>query len=107
MMSLLTRKHAEAKRLLELYTLYKDSPDDWRRRKAHIDLDRFLMENRETAIMCIEQTLQAEIDALIESRKQEKPPWYRRLAHSLTRRSAEGGVDDGSHASANATTRDA
>lgn len=97
MMSLLTRKLDEAKRLLELYTIYKDSDDNWRRRKAHVDLDRFLMENREMAIMCIEQVLQTELDALVaESKKKQKkpklvkrilrPPWYQRLAFSLQRR---------------------
>ncbi len=93
MMSLLTRRHAEAKRLLELYTTYKDSEDDWRRRKAHIDLDRFLMENRETAIMCIEQVLSTEIAQLVAEQKKHKmvtriirPPWYQRLAFRLQRR---------------------
>lgn len=115
MMSLLTRRLEEARRLLELYTIYKDSPDDWRRRKAHVDLDRFLMENRETAIMCIEKVLQEELDALVaESKKHKKvtrilrPPWYQRLAYSLQRRRAEGGVDDdGASSQQNAATRDA
>lgn len=119
MMSLLTRKLDEARRLLELYTAYKDSKDDWRRRKAHVDLDRFLMENREMAIMCIEQVLQGELDALVaESKKKQKkhklvtrtikPAWYQRLAFSLQRRRAEGGVDDdGTLPQQNATTRDA
>lgn len=117
MMSLMTRKLDEAKRLLELYTIYKDSDDDWRRRKAHVDLDRYLMENREMAIMCIEQVLQTELDALVaESKKQKhklvkrtiRPPWYQRLAFSLQRRRAEGGVDnDGTLPQQNATSRDA
>lgn len=115
MMSLLTRKLEEAKRLLELYTTYKDSEEDWRRRKAHVDLDRFLMENRETAIMCIEKVLQEELDALVAEEKKHKkvtrimrPPWYQRLAFSLQRRRAEGGVDnDGTLPQQNATTRDA
>lgn len=118
MMSLLTRRLEEARRLLELYAIYRDSPDDWRRRKAHVDLDRFLMENRETAIMCIERVLQDELDTLVaESKKQNKhklvtrtmrPAWYQRLAFSLQRRRAEGGVaDDGTLPQQNATTRDA
>lgn len=119
MMSLLTRKLDEAKRLLELYTLYKDSDELWRRRKAHVDLDRYLMENREMAIMCIEQVLQTELDALVaESKKTQKkhklvtrtirPPWYQRLAFSLQRRRAEGGeTDDGTLPQQNATARDA
>ena len=96
MMSLLTRRHAEAKRLLELYRAYKDSDDDWRRRKAHVDLDRFLMENRETAIMCIEQVLATEIDKLIEEQRKHplvkrvlRPPWYQRVAYKLRRRSED------------------
>ena len=72
MMSALTRKHDEVKRLLELYTIYKDSPDDWRRRKAHVDLDRFLMENRESAILCMEQVLADEIQALIKAQAAHK-----------------------------------
>lgn len=117
MMSLLTRKLDDAKRLLELYTIYKDSEELWRRRKAHIDLDRFLMENREMAIMCIERVLQDELDALVAESKQKKPklvtrtlrpPWYQRLTFSLQRRRAEGGVNnDGTLPQQNATARDA
>lgn len=115
MMSLLTRRRDEARRLLELYTTYKDSPDDWRRRKAHVDLDRFLMENRETAIMCIERVLSDEIKAQVaETRKHTKvarilrPPWYQRLAYSLQRRRAEGGVtNDGPQVQSDEATRNA
>ena len=78
MMSALTRKHDEVKRLLELYQLYKDSPEDWRRRKAHIDLDRFLMENRETAILCMEQVLADEIQSLIKAQAVSKPKKVRK-----------------------------
>lgn len=98
-MSALTRKHAEVKRLLELYDIYKDSPEDWRRRKAHVDLDRFLMENRETAIMCMERVLADEIEAQVVARraKAQRPPWYVRMLGGMsghTRRSAEGGARD-------------
>ena len=114
-MSALTRKRDEARRLLELYTIYKDSKDDWRRRKAHVDLDRFLMENRETAIMCIERVLSDEIDQQVaETRKHTKvtkimrPSWFQRLAYTIQRRGAEGGAEhDGTHLQQNATTRDA
>lgn len=92
-MSALTRKRDEAKRLLELYTIYKDSKDDWRRRKAHVDLDRFLMENRETAIMCMERVLSDEIDQQVaETRKHTKvkrimrPSWLQRFTYSMHRR---------------------
>lgn len=64
MMSALTRKHDEAKRLLETYNIYKDHPDASLRRKAHLDLDRFLMENRDTAIICMERVLADEIQQL-------------------------------------------
>lgn len=113
MMSALTRKLDEARRLLELYTIYKDSPDDWRRRKAHVDLDRFLMENRETAILCIERVLQLEVDAQIaENRKHKhklvkktlRPPWYQRLAYKWQRK---GGAEHGTQVQSDATTRDA
>ena len=112
MMSALTRKLDEAKRLLELYTIYKDSPDDWRRRKAHVDLDRFLMENRETAIMCIERVLQDEINAQVAESKVKyklatkilRPPWYQRLAYKLQRK---GGANDGTQVQSDETTRNA
>jgi len=114
MMSALTRKLDEARRLLELYTIYKDSEDEWRRRKAHIDLDKFLMENRETAILCIERVLSEEVKAQVaETRKHKmvtktlRPPWYQRLAYSLQRRRDEGGVTDGTQVQSNASTRDA
>lgn len=74
MMSALTQKHDEVKRLLELYSLYKDSDDDWRRRKVHLDLDRFLMENRETAILCIERVLADEVQAASAPKKRK---WWR------------------------------
>ena len=113
MMSALTRKLDEARRLLELYTIYKDSNDDWRRRKAHVDLDRFLMENRETAIMCIERVLDEELKAQVaEHRKQKhklvtrilRPPWYQRLAYRMQRK---GGADDGTQVQSDETTRNA
>ena len=92
-MSALTRKRDEARRLLELYTIYKDSPEGWRRRKAHVDLDRFLMENRETAIMCIERVLSDEIEQQVaETRKHKmvtkvlRPSWLQRLSYSMQRR---------------------
>ena len=108
MMSALTRKLDEARRLLELYTIYKDSPEAWRRRKAHVDLDRFLMENRETAIMCIERVLQDELDALIESKRVAPQPWLKRLAYKLQRRGAEGGVtNDGTQIQSDEITRNA
>ena len=115
MMSALTRKHAEAKRLLETFTIYKDHEDQDMRRKAHVDLDRFLMENRETAIICMEQVLQAEIESqLAEARKHtklvqdKKPPLMQRLAKTFTwRRRAEGGASDGAQIQSHTTSGDA
>lgn len=80
MMSALTKKHEEVKRLLELYTIYKDSPDDWRKRKVHVDLDRFLMDNREAAILCMERVLSEEIQALKVKPKKAAPfrHWFKR-----------------------------
>lgn len=95
MMSVLTKKHEEAKRLLETYTLHKDNPDIEVRRKVHLDLDRFLMENRETAIVCIERVIAAELkDLLAEKRKETKrqarlmrPSIFKRVVNTIQRRS--------------------
>lgn len=109
MMSALTRKLDELRRLQETYRMYKDHEDSTMRRKAHLDVDRFLMENRETALICMEQVLDNELNSLKvkQATKVIKPPWYRRVAYSLQRR-REGGVDnDGTLPQQNATTRDA
>lgn len=81
MMSKLTRLHDEALRLLTVYEEYKDSNDAFMRRKAHIDLDRFLMEHREVAALLFVQGLRFEINDLrVETTKQPiKRPWYRRI----------------------------
>lgn len=81
MMSKLTRLHDEALRLLTVYEEYKDSGDEFMRRKAHLDLDRFLMEHREVAALLIVQGLRFEIDNLrVEpTLKPTKRPWYRRI----------------------------
>lgn len=88
MMSALTRKHDEVKRLLELYTIYKDCNEDWRRRKAHVDLDRFLMENRDIAAICIERVLADEIQQLIASAKPDKPKKTKLLRRWFGRRNS-------------------
>lgn len=82
MMSALTRKHDEVKRLLETYYLYKDCNDESMRRKAHLDLDRFLMENRATAIICMEQVLAEEIQGLAAKQKSQtkaSKSWFSKL----------------------------
>lgn len=92
MMSALTRKLDEIRRLQETYSIYKDCEDSIMRRKAHLDVDRFLMENRETALICMEQVLDAELKSLKvkQATKVIKPSWYRRVAHSLQRRRIDG-----------------
>jgi hypothetical protein len=63
------------------------------------------MENREMAIMCIEQVLQDEINKLVESKRTPHQPWIKRLAYKLQRR---GGVtNDGTQIQSDAATRDA
>lgn len=74
MMSRLTQARDEAARLHTCYMLHRDSKDEDMRRKAHLDLDRYLMENRELAIMCIEQVLDAEIDKLRAAAKPAPKP---------------------------------
>jgi hypothetical protein len=77
MMSELTRLHDEALRLLTVYDEYKDSSDEYLRRKVHIDLDRFLMQHREIAAILLIQGLQDTISKPVVSQKKE--PWYKRL----------------------------
>lgn len=80
MMSKLTRLHEEALRLLTTYEEHKNSTDEHMRRKAHLDLDRFLMEHREVAAILFVGGLQVEIEALsVPDRKVTKAPWYRRF----------------------------
>ena len=77
-MSELTRLRDEAERLLTVYRMYKDSEDPTLRRRAHVEVDRFLMEHRETALICIEQVLSDEFNRLAEKDKPVKIPWYKR-----------------------------
>ncbi len=85
MLSELTRLKDEATRLLTVYEMYKDCVHPEMRRKAAIDLDRFLMENRETAIILMAQGLQTEIDKLAEEaakkrKKESAPKWYHKFS---------------------------
>lgn len=77
MMSALTRLRDEAQRLLTTYEDHKNSEDDILRRKVHIDMDRFLMENRETAMLLVVKGLQAEIDRMTEEKR--KVPWFKKI----------------------------
>ena len=67
--------------MLTIYEKHKNSEDQDMRRKVHVSLDRFLLENRETAILLMEQGLKAEIDKHRAERKKAKGPmpWYKRL----------------------------
>ena len=108
MMSELTRKRDEVAGLYERYMLYRNCDEDFRRRKVHIDLDKFLMENRELAIMCIDQVLNEEIEALRKETSAPQLTWFQRITAKFQRRYARGGVVDvGASAQQNATTRDA
>ena len=78
MMSELTRLHNEAIRILTTYDEHKNSEDEHMRRKAHLDLDYFLMEHRDTAIILFVEGLQREIDSLRKPAPQAKQPWWRR-----------------------------
>lgn len=68
-MSELTRLRDEAERLLETYTEHRYSEDDTLRRKVHLDLDRFLMDHREEAILLMVDGLNDEITRLVEAKK--------------------------------------
>lgn len=75
-MSELTRLYNEALRILTTYDEHKNSDDEHMRRKAHLDLDYFLMEHRDTAILLVVEGLQREIDSL--RTPPAKQPWWRR-----------------------------
>jgi len=63
-MSELTRLRDEAERLLTTYAEYKDCDDLVVKTRVHIELDRFLMNNRETAAILMLEGLDAEIERL-------------------------------------------
>lgn len=68
----LTKLRDEAERLLETYTLFKDSDDENLRRKAHLDLDRFLMQHREEAALLMLDGLNTEIQTMVDKTKPVK-----------------------------------
>ena len=86
MMSELTRLKDEASRLLTVYEEYKNCNDDYMRRKAHVDLDRFLMEHRDIAAVLMVQGLQDAFDQLVTEYKEAevKKPWYKRVMGGVT-----------------------
>ena len=82
MLSELTRLKDEATRLLTIYEEYKNCNDEYMRRKAHVDLDRFLMQHREIAAVLMVQGLQDAFDQIVTEYKTEEAasvPWYKRL----------------------------
>lgn len=68
----LSRLRDEAARLLETYTEFKESDEQDLRRKAHLDLDRFLMEHREEAILLMVDGLNEEIKKMVDKTKPVK-----------------------------------
>lgn len=54
----------QANHLLTTYDEYKHSEDLQMRRKVHTDVDRFLMDNRETAMLLLIDGLNGEIELL-------------------------------------------
>lgn len=65
----LSRLRDEAERLLELYTEHRDSEHEEMRRRVHVDLDRFLMEHREEAILLMVDGLNEEIQKMVDKTK--------------------------------------
>lgn len=65
MMSELTRLRDEADRLLTTYFEYRHCDDHLIRTRVHVDLDRFLMQNRETAMILLVVGLENEIQQLV------------------------------------------
>lgn len=72
----LAKLNNEAARLLAAYEEHKNSDDYRLKRKVHIDIDRFLMENREAAMLLVVNGLTQELNNYKEP---TKAPWYRRL----------------------------
>lgn len=61
-MSELTRLRDEAERLLTTYAEHRNSEDPKIRHKVHVELDRFLMHNREMAAMMMLSGLDTEVE---------------------------------------------
>ena len=64
----------------EKYEVYHNSNDEWRRRKVICELDRFLMENRETAIILMTEALNEEVKhASAHKATKTRTSWWRKL----------------------------
>lgn len=86
----LTKLRNEAERLLVTYTEHKDSEHCDIRRKVHLDIDRFLMEHREEAMLLIVDGLNEEIKRMTDKAKhlhnhKPKMPLLTRLKSALRR----------------------
>ena len=85
-MSELTRLRDEADRLLTTYAEYKDCNDLVVKTRVHVELDRFLMNNRETAAILMLEGLDAEIDRLkgeLHLYYEKKPGLFGKLRRRL------------------------
>lgn len=72
MVTELMKLRDEAERLLELYTMHKDSDDEVMRRRVHIDLDKFLMQHREEAALLMVDGLNTEIKVMVDKTRPVK-----------------------------------
>lgn len=85
-MSELTRLRDEAERLLTTYAEYRDCDDLVVKTRVHVELDRFLMANRETAALLMLEGLNAEIDRLRDELHldyEKKPGMFGKLRRRL------------------------
>lgn len=85
-MSELTRLRDEAERLLTTYVEYKDCNDLVVKTRVHVELDRFLMQNRETAALLMLEGLNDEIERLrgeLHLDYERKPGLFGRLRRRL------------------------
>lgn len=85
-MSELTRLRDEADRLLTTYAEYKDCNDLVVKTRVHVELDRFLMANRETAAILMLEGLDAELERLRDELHldfEKKPGLFGKLRRRL------------------------
>lgn len=70
----------------EKYETYTDSKYDWLHRKVHHDLDRFLMEHRETMIIIATEALERELKQMhSEKAPKTRTSWWRRVTTKTVR----------------------
>jgi hypothetical protein len=78
----------EAMRIMTVYLEHRNSSDEVLKRKVHIELDRFLMSNRDVAIELMIECMQGRLN--------ERLPWYKKLI---------GGSSNGSNTNAKASSK--